>query len=103
MNANRQRADLRTLQYVQRLLMRQFEILIRGHQQFNQADIVMAGDNARTGAGRQYALNARGALFRVVAAPQLQIDIAAGNRLKGTGVEHRGGKARQFAGFIQPQ
>jgi hypothetical protein len=61
--------------------MRQFEIVAGRHLELNQADVVMAGDNPRPGTGGQYALNARGTLFRRVAAAQLQIDITGGNRL----------------------
>ena len=83
--------------------MRQFEVLIGSDKQFNQADIVMAGDNPRAGAGGQYALNTRRTLLRVITAAQLQIDITAGDRLKRTGVKNRGRKPRQFARFIQAQ
>jgi hypothetical protein len=69
--------------------MRQLEILAGRHLELNQADVVMAGDNTRPGTGSQHALNARGTLIRGVATAQLQVDIAAGNRLQRTGVQHR--------------
>ncbi len=83
--------------------MRQFEVLARRHLELNQTDVVMAGDDTRAGTGRQHALNARGALIRGVTAAQLQVDIATGNRLQRTGVQHRCGQTGQLAGFIQTQ
>ena len=103
MHPHRQRAQLGTFKDKIQLLVRQLEILTGGHLELNQADIIMAGDNSRAGAGRQHALNARGALLRRVATAQLQIDIATGDRLKGTGVQDRSRQARQLAGFIQAQ
>ena len=48
--------------------MRQFEIVTGRHQELHQADVVMAGDNPGASTGGQYALNARGTLFRRIAA-----------------------------------
>ena len=83
--------------------MRQFEILAAGYLELNQADIIMAGHDTRPGTGSQHAFDARGALIRGVTAAQLQIDIAAGNRLQRTRVQNRRGQTCQLAGFIQAQ
>ena len=71
MHANRQRAQLRAFENLIQLFMRQFEILTSRHLEFNQADVVVTGDNTRAGAGCQHALNARRTLVRGVAAAQL--------------------------------
>ena len=89
MDAHRQRFDLRSLEHQIQLFLRQFEVMLSGDVQFNQTHVIVAGDNLGAGAGRQYALDARRALLRLVAAAQLKIDIAAGDRLQGAGMQHR--------------
>lgn len=101
MDAHRQRFDLRSLEHQIQLFLRQFEVMLSGDVQFNQTHVIVAGDNLGAGAGRQYALDARRALLRLVAAAQLKIDIAAGDRLQGAGMQHRRRRARQLAGFVQ--
>ncbi len=81
MHTYRQGTQLGALQDQVDLFMRQLEVLARRDLELNQADVIMAGDDARACPGSQHALDARRALFRVVAAAQLKIDIAAGDRL----------------------
>ena len=102
MDAHRQRFDLRSLEHQIQLFLRQFEVMLSGDVQFNQTHVIVAGDNLGAGAGRQYALDARRALLRLVAAAQLKIDIAAGDRLQGAGMQHRR-RPRQLAGFVRAQ
>ena len=61
--------------------MRQLKVLACRDAEFNQADIIVAGDNTRARTGGQHAFNTRGALIRRIATAQLQVDITAGNRL----------------------
>ena len=102
-NTHGQRTHLGAFQDRVDLFMRQPEVLARRNLELNQANVVVAGNNTRPGTGGQHALNARGALIRGVAAAQLQVDIATGNRLQRTGVQHRCRQTRQLAGFIQAQ
>ena len=103
MHANGQRTHLGAFQDRVDIFMRQLEVLARRHLKLNQADVVVAGDNTRPGTGRQHALNARGALIRGVTAAQLEVDIAAGNRLQRARVQYRRGQTRQLAGFVETQ
>ncbi|MNP39236.1 hypothetical protein D3C76_1328040 [compost metagenome] len=81
---HRQRADVGPLQDQVDLFMRLFEIMSGRDEEFDQADIVMAGDDTRPRAGGQHALN-------------------TGRALKGTGVKHRGRQTGQLAGFVETQ
>ena len=101
MDAHRQRFDLRSLEHQIQLFLRQFEVMLSGDVQFNQTHVIVAGDNLGAGAGRQYALDARRALLRLVAAAQLKIDIAAGDRLQGAGMQHR--RRRAPARWLRPR
>ena len=83
--------------------MRQLEVLARRHLELNQADVVVAGDNTRARTGGQYAFNTGRALIRGIAAAQLEVDIAAGNRLQRARVQYRRGQTRQLAGFVETQ
>ena len=67
MYANGQRTHLGTFQDGVDIFVCQFEILARRHLELNQADVIMAGDNARARAGCQHAFNAGGTLIRRVA------------------------------------
>ncbi len=81
MHAHRQRTHLGTLQDLVNILMRQLKVLAGRNLKLNQADVVMAGHNTRPGTRSQYAFNTRRSLIRRVATTQLEVDIAAGNRL----------------------
>ncbi|VTN12943.1 Uncharacterised protein [Raoultella terrigena] len=59
MHANGQRAQLGAFKDKIQLLVRQLEILARGHLELNQAHVVMAGDDPRSGPGGQNAFNTR--------------------------------------------
>ena len=67
MHANGQRTHLGTFQDGVDIFVRQFEILARRYLELNQADVIVAGDNARARTGCQHALDASGTLIRRVA------------------------------------
>ncbi|MNG95396.1 hypothetical protein D3C76_1853570 [compost metagenome] len=52
-----QRFDLCALEHQIQLFLRQLEVMLRRNAEFDQADIIMAGDNFGTGTGSQYALD----------------------------------------------
>ena len=103
MHANGQRTHLGAFEDRVDIFMRQLEVLACRHLELNQADVVVAGDNTRPGTGRQHAFNTRRALIRGVTAAQLEVDIAAGNRLQRARVQYRRGQTRQLAGFVETQ
>ena len=102
MDAKRQRTQLRALQQQVDLFVQDGEVMLLWELNLNQAHIIVAGDDARPGSGGQHTLDAGRTLFWLIAAAQLQVDIAAGNRLQCAGVQHRSSQTRQFTGFIQP-
>ncbi len=71
MHAGCQRAHLRALQQMVDLFVHRGKIMLRRDLELNQADIIVAGNNTRAGAGSQHAFNAGRALVWRIAAAQL--------------------------------
>lgn len=71
MDAGTQGFNLRTLKQQLNILLDQRKIAAGKDNHFDQTNIVVAGDNFCASPGSEHTLNARRALFRLVAATQL--------------------------------